>query len=279
MSGADLYESIGGLEGCRKLSVAFYARVARDPLLIPIFPGSFHCAIEALARFLAQFLDGPPVYSPQRWHLSLREAHWRFRIGQKERNAWIRNMRDAIAEAGIGGAARTALIEFFEQASTYLINRPASPEGVPLRGPLARNWDRYLSLEQAVAAARAGSVVDGPRLAECFERDPAARVSLFAIMIGSGMDDHVSECLRREPDLARGRHVYGRTLLHDAAAAGNLRIARLLLELEADPNAGPHTPLYLVGNSCSAPTGGEMVKLLVSAGALVNTQEGVKRCT
>ena len=59
-----LYDALGGIEGCRKLSAAFYARVARDPVLIPVFGSSFHCAVEALATYLAQFLEGPCVYSP-----------------------------------------------------------------------------------------------------------------------------------------------------------------------------------------------------------------------
>ena len=36
----DLYQAIGGTAGCRKLSTAFYAGVARDPLLRPLFPGT-----------------------------------------------------------------------------------------------------------------------------------------------------------------------------------------------------------------------------------------------
>ena len=283
----DWYESLGGLEGCRKLSTAFYARVARDPVLIPVFPSSFHCAVEALATFLAQFLGGPCVYSPQRWHLSLREAHLRFQIGQKERDAWMANMRHALAEIEVDAATNAALCEFFEQASTYLVNRPVSSNVACPHGALAPNWDRHLALEQAVVAIRTGNFagamtqVEDPRLQACFERDPAAWLSLLAIMIGSGrMDDYVARRLTFLPELARGRHVYERTLLHDAAAAGNLRTAQLLLDLGADPNGlGGHTPLYEVGNSCRVEAGGEMVRLLVKAGADVNAQKNVKRCT
>lgn len=247
----DWYESLGGLEGCRQLSTAFYARVARDPVLIPVFPSSFHCAVEALATFLAQFLGGPCVYSPQRWYLSLREAHHRFQIGQKERDAWMENMRHALADIEVDGVTQAALCEFFEQASAYLVNRPASSDAVCPHGALAPDWDRHLALEQAVAAIRAGNFaevmtqVEDPRLQALFERDPAAWLSLLAIMIGSGgMDDYVARRLALQRELARGRHVYERTLLHDAAAAGNLQIAQLLLDLGADPDGlGGHTPL------------------------------------
>ena len=39
MGQSNLYESIGGTAGCRELSAAFYARVDRDPVLRPLFPG------------------------------------------------------------------------------------------------------------------------------------------------------------------------------------------------------------------------------------------------
>ncbi|MEP6700049.1 MAG: hypothetical protein ABJA85_01985, partial [Bacteroidota bacterium] len=42
----DLYQAIGGSAKCRELSAAFYARVARDSTLRPLFPGkTLKCAI------------------------------------------------------------------------------------------------------------------------------------------------------------------------------------------------------------------------------------------
>ncbi len=50
----NLYQAVGGAEGCRKLSTAFYARVARDPCSARSFPASLsECAIEAFSAFLA----------------------------------------------------------------------------------------------------------------------------------------------------------------------------------------------------------------------------------
>lgn len=77
------FRAIGGMEACRKLAEVFYGYVARDPVLKPIFPASFHCAIDALTLYLAQSLGGPCEYSQRRWWLSLREAHLRFRIGRR----------------------------------------------------------------------------------------------------------------------------------------------------------------------------------------------------
>src|SRR5260370_37403074 len=87
------YEAIGGTAGCRGLSVAFYARVERDPVLRPLFPGkTFRCAIEEFAAFLVHFLGGPGDDAQRRWCLSRRESHLRFRVGQRARSAWIATM-------------------------------------------------------------------------------------------------------------------------------------------------------------------------------------------
>ena len=50
---ANLYESFGGRTACRALSVAFYARVERDSVLRPLFPGS---------RSSAQLTSSPPSW-------------------------------------------------------------------------------------------------------------------------------------------------------------------------------------------------------------------------
>src|ERR1700758_3237982 len=100
MAGNDLYQAIGGAAACRKLSLAFYTRVDRDPLLRPLFRGkTLKCAIEEFAAFLAQFLSGPAEDAQRRWWVSLRESHLRFKIGQKGRDAWMKNMMATLDEA------------------------------------------------------------------------------------------------------------------------------------------------------------------------------------
>ena len=270
----DLYQSIGGQEGCRKLAQAFYARVPRDPVLRAVYGHSFHCAVEALARFLSQFLGGPPDYAEQRWYLSLREAHARFRIGPREREAWMRAMRAAMSETN----APADLDPFFERASWYLINHPAES----LSGPLAPAWDRHLALEEAVAAVRSGSPPrQSEQLKECFENDPMAMVALLGMALAvPALQNYVRQELEATPHHARAHYVYHRTLLNDAAVAGNIPIAEFLLSLGADPNgAGGHTPLYEVANNSYADTAGDMVRLLVRAGAPVSKSEGVQRVT
>ena len=106
----DLYQAVGGLDMCRQLSEVFYARVARDPVLRPLFPGkSMRCAVEAFTAFLAQFLGGPSDDAQRRWWLSLRESHLRFKIGPRERQAWMTNMIEALKDVPIDQPVRLAL--------------------------------------------------------------------------------------------------------------------------------------------------------------------------
>src|SRR4051812_34956506 len=123
MDGFNLYQAIGGTATCRKLSAEFYARVERDPVLRPLFPGkTLRCAIEEFSAFLAQLLGGPPEDSQFRWWLSLRESHLRFKIGNKERDAWMANMVRALEDVAIDKSARNALRDFFVRSSAYIVN-------------------------------------------------------------------------------------------------------------------------------------------------------------
>src|ERR1700722_15761139 len=116
-----LYQTIGGSDTCRKLAVAFYARVNLDPLLRPLFPGTtLKCAIEEFSAFLVQFLGGPAEESQDRWWLSLHESHARFRISGNHRNAWVGHMAKALDDVGIAEPSRTALGRFFEKSSSHI---------------------------------------------------------------------------------------------------------------------------------------------------------------
>jgi len=285
------------METGHQLASAFYAHMKHDPVLRRVYPEHLRCAIEALGAFLNQFLGGPCEYSERRSSLSLREAHLRFKIGPKERDAWLQTMDKAVQEVEIEESARQALRRFFEEYSAYLVNvgqdvaHVSRPVSVPVEHEIAKQWDALRTIEEVVAAVRksdaqrALTLAEGPLLQAYFERDRAAFLSLLAIMSGchnAAFVDYVRHKLHRDPGIARERHTYGRTLLHDAAGHGSLVVVELLLELGADPNAsdqGGHTPLYCVGNECATETGGEVVRALVTRGADVNTRGGVKHCT
>jgi hemoglobin len=299
MDSVDLYKAMGGRDGCLRLSKAFYARVKRDPVLRPLFPGkSLKCAIEAFAAFLAQFLGGPTEDAEKRWSLSLRESHLRFNIGPKERQAWMSNMVEALEGAPIEAPVRTALRGLFERSSAYLVNsgeqmrEPAAVEAAEdsIQREISARWTEQCVLDDLVAVIRYGDSGRALELAQSatlkrrFERDRAVFAHALGLMMAWGdgaLLDYIERELMADQALASVRNRHGRTLLHDAASHGSLRMVELLLRLGADPNVGlpGRTPLYCVGNECSVPGGGPVVRALVRAGAQVDAASGAKRCT
>ena len=276
-----LFELIGGTPTCRKLSKAFYDRVDRDPVLRPLFPGtSLRCAIEAFAAFLVQFLGGPSEDSQARWWLSLHESHQRFAIEQRHRDAWVLCMNQALEDAGIEEPALGALRNFFEHASTYLVD--GKPGTRRLNRELGARWSAQRAVDEAVKAIRQGDADRAIALAEKCAR--AVLPGLLASMIGDGNREllgYVHQKIEGDAALVHERYG-GRTLLHSAAGAGSLRTVELLLRAGADPDAfdiGKHTPLYCVGNECASAESADVVHALVRAGGRVDADDGVTGAT
>jgi truncated hemoglobin YjbI len=279
---AGILEALGGEAGCRRLSAAFYARVATDPVLRPLFPGkSLRCATEEFAAFLIQFLGGDEEQTQYRWWLSLRESHARFRITPAQRSAWLTHMRATLQAAPLDEAARKALDQFFVQSSAYVTGKEADD---PQQEELAARWREQRALDRVVGAIAARRDEEVLAIAPQFASRPSVFLGLLARMMQAGRPElirFVLDALDREPTLAT-RHFSGRTLLHFASAAGSVDVVASLLRLGTDPNTpdrGGHTPLYRVANECASETGPAVVRMLAQAGADVNAFTGVTRAT
>jgi truncated hemoglobin YjbI len=277
-----LLEALGGEEGCRSLSAAFYARVGKDPVLRPFFPGkSLRCATEEFAAFLIQFLDGDEKQTQHRWWLSLRESHVRFQIGPNARLAWLGNMEATLDAAPLDDATRSALRHFFSSSSAYVIGRDTADSD---HEELAARWSEQLALDGVIASIVEGRDDETLAQAPRFASRPSVLVGLLARMVQTGrarLIQFVIDAAERDPSLATQRFA-GTTLLHFAAGAGCGELVAVLLRLGVDPNIqgrGEHTPLYCVANECASETGPDVVRALVLAGADVNACGGVTRAT
>jgi truncated hemoglobin YjbI len=266
--------------------------VGQDPILRPLFPGkTFTCAIKEFAAFLVQFLDGPREDTQSRWWLSLQESHLRFKIGRKERAAWMKNMIQALDDVSIMEPARGALLGLFERSSAYVVNQELLPSsakaasGDRLYEEMACRWETQLRLDEIVAAIRKKDADRAIALTEDSASPTSNRpifAGLLALMLGNGQSallEYVREKLVRDPALGQEQYA-GRSLLHEASARGNLGMVELLLRLGANPNEeGRHRPLYCVANQCRWSGGAAVVRVLVQAGAQVNFPDGVQQCT
>ncbi len=121
-SSATVFDLVGGQPYFDALVESFYARVERDPVLRPIYPDDLEPGKQALALFLGQYWGGPPVYSERKGHPRLRMRHAPFRIDSAARDAWLAAMLAAVDDSDAPGVARPLLHEYFEMASTAMIN-------------------------------------------------------------------------------------------------------------------------------------------------------------
>jgi len=277
-----LLEALGGEAGCKRLSAEFYARVGKDPVLRPLFPGkSLRCAIEEFAAFLIQFLGGDEEQTQHRWWLSLRESHARFEIGLVERSAWLKHMGATLEATPLNELTQKALRQFFLHSSAYVVGKEVAE---PEHEELAARWAQQRTLDDAVSALAGGHDHEVLAMAPQFASRPSVYVGLLARMVQSGRSKlvrFVIDAVESEPSLA-ARRFSGRTLLHFASGAGCFEVVALLLQLGTDPNVqdrGGHTPIYCVANGCGSGTGPELVRALVRAGADVNACGGVTRAT
>ncbi|TMC53935.1 MAG: globin [Chloroflexi bacterium] len=126
MLSRSIFELAGGERTFRLLVQRFYSRVAADPILRAVYPEEdLSGATERLTLFLIQYWGGPATYSEQRGHPRLRMRHQPFVIGPRERDAWLGHMTAAVESMDFAPAVRKALLDYFETASTAMINQPA----------------------------------------------------------------------------------------------------------------------------------------------------------
>ncbi len=119
-----VYKAIGTDEPFYRLVEEFYARVEKDPVLRPIYPEDLAPGKENLALFLIQRTGGRQTYSEQRGHPRMRQRHMPFKIGRKERDAWMKNMEEALNAVPEFEAHLGTMREFFDSFATFMINQP-----------------------------------------------------------------------------------------------------------------------------------------------------------
>ncbi len=122
----NVYEAVGGEGFFVALVERFYAGVAADPLLRPLYPEDLTDSIQHLSLFLQQYWGGPGTYSEQRGHPRLRQRHGPFVITEAERDAWFGHMAGAldrvVLERGTPPALEAQMLDYFAQTADFLVN-------------------------------------------------------------------------------------------------------------------------------------------------------------
>ena len=122
---SSFYEEIGGEAFFADLVSQFYAQVAVDPILRPMYPESdLKAAATRLQWFLEQYWGGPSTYQENRGHPRLRMRHAQFSITTQARDAWLNAMHTAVDGVQIDPELKGQLWSYLEMAANSLVNQP-----------------------------------------------------------------------------------------------------------------------------------------------------------
>jgi hemoglobin len=123
-----LYETVGGEAFFERLVDRFYEGVAADDVLLRLYPepNDLTSARKRLTLFLVQYWGGPTTYSDERGHPRLRQRHFPFAIGEREKDHWLIHMCQAIDEVSPSDEIRSQLTEYVTNAAAQLVNQPPS---------------------------------------------------------------------------------------------------------------------------------------------------------
>jgi hemoglobin len=122
---SSFYEEIGGEAFFADLTAQFYAQVAVDPILRPMYPDTdLKAAAMRLQWFLEQYWGGPTTYQENRGHPRLRMRHSEFHINLAAHDAWLKAMRAAVDGVEMKPEHKEQLWGYLEMAAAAMINQP-----------------------------------------------------------------------------------------------------------------------------------------------------------
>lgn len=119
----NVFEQVGGRPFFDRVVARFYAGVAVDPVIRPLYPDDLTESIRNTAGFLAQYWGGGTAhYSDERGHPRLRMRHGHVAIGVAERDRWVHHMTEAVQAEHLDPALERQLLDYFEAGATFLQN-------------------------------------------------------------------------------------------------------------------------------------------------------------
>jgi hemoglobin len=122
---SSFYEEMGGEAFFTDLVSQFYAQVALDPILRPMYPeGDLKAAALRLQWFLEQYWGGPTTYQENRGHPRLRMRHAEFHINLAAHDAWLKAMRTAVDGVEMKPELKAQLWTYLEMAAAAMVNQP-----------------------------------------------------------------------------------------------------------------------------------------------------------
>ena len=117
------YEAIGGHKTIARIVDRFYAGVATDPVLRPMYPEpDLTGARERLTMFLEQYWGGPGTYQEQRGHPRLRMRHAPFRVTPAAAERWLTHFRAGLDEVALPAELDQQFWAYVQHAAQFMVN-------------------------------------------------------------------------------------------------------------------------------------------------------------
>lgn len=133
MSTPSLFEWVGGTEPIKKTLVHFYARVAEDALLGPVFAQMSPQHAEHVAHFIAEVFAGPKRYSGEHGgHAQMIRKHLGRALTNEQRTRWVQLLIESADACGVPDDPefRSALVGYLEWGSRLAVIN-SSPDRSP----------------------------------------------------------------------------------------------------------------------------------------------------
>jgi hemoglobin len=122
------YDAIGGFPTIAKIVDVFYAGVADDEVLRPLYPEQdLGPAQERFTLFLVQYWGGPTTYNETRGHPRLRMRHAPFAVSPKAKDRWLLHFRAGLDAANLSPEQDAQFWDYVTHAAQFMVNTFEEP--------------------------------------------------------------------------------------------------------------------------------------------------------
>ena len=123
------YDEIGGLDTITRIVARFYAGVADDPLLRPMYPEEdLGPAEERFRLFLVQYWGGPTTYGDTRGHPRLRMRHAPFSVTPAAKDRWLVHFRAGLDEVALTPEQDAQFWDYVTHAAQFMVNNVSAAD-------------------------------------------------------------------------------------------------------------------------------------------------------
>ncbi|WP_430790882.1 group II truncated hemoglobin [Actinoplanes sp. G11-F43] len=139
MNEPTLYEWAGGTAAFERLTALFYAKVADDDLVGPLFAGMDPGHPRFVAMWLAEVFGGPERYTAERGgYPHMLGHHLGLAITEPQRRRWVSLLLDAADEAGLPGDPefRAAFVSYIEWGTRLALANSQPGADPPAEAPV-----------------------------------------------------------------------------------------------------------------------------------------------